>query len=66
MAFIIFGKPLVFWMGFVTLASFLFQIYSGYKTAHGHPEFFKYHKINIVILCCLLLAHVTLGLLLYL
>ena len=66
MIFIIFGKPLVFWLGFITLASMIFQIYSGYMTAHGRPEFFKYHKINILILITLLLVHLTLGLLIYL
>ncbi len=65
MFIILFGKPLVFWLGLMTLVSFIVQVYTGYKVAHGRSDYFKYHKINIVILCTLVLIHLTLGLLMY-
>lgn len=65
MVFIIFGKPLVFWFGLITLISFILQIYLGYRLSHGHPELFKYHRLNAIVLMCLVLVHLTLGFLLY-
>ncbi len=65
MAFIILGKPLVFWLGLITLASFIWQLYLGYSLTHGRPDLFKYHKRNAIILACLVAVHLTLGLLLY-
>jgi hypothetical protein len=66
MFFIIFGKPLVFWLGLMALASFSWQIYLGYGLTHGHPDYFPKHKINAIILSCIVLVHLILGLLLYL
>jgi hypothetical protein len=65
MVFIIFGKPLVFWLGLITLGSFIFQIYLGYRLTHGRSDLFKYHKLNAFVLSCLVLIHLTLGFLLY-
>jgi hypothetical protein len=65
MVFILFGKPLVFWLGLITLISFVYQIYLGYKLTHGRSDLFKYHKINAIVLSCLVLIHLTLGFLLY-
>ena len=66
MFFIIFGKPLVFWLGLITLASFIFQLYLGFRLSHGRSDLFKYHRLNAVILTILVLIHLTLGFLLYL
>lgn len=65
MIFIFLGKPLVFWLGLITLCSFIFQIYLGYKLTHGRADLFRYHRINAFILCILVLIHLTLGFLLY-
>jgi len=65
MIFIIFGKPLVFWLGLITLISFITQITLGYMLSHGRSGLFKYHRLNAIILSCLVLIHLTLGFLLY-
>lgn len=65
MAFIIFGKPLVFWLGIITLFSFVLQIYLGYRLTHGRSDLFKYHKTNALILSCLVFIHLIFGFLLY-
>jgi len=66
MIFIIFGKPLVFWLGLITLISFIYQIYLGYKLTHGRSDLFKFHRLNAYILCALVATHLIFGLLLYL
>jgi hypothetical protein len=65
MIFILFGKPLVFWLGLITLASFITQITLGYLLSHGRSDLFKYHKMNAIFLSILVLIHLTLGFLLY-
>lgn len=65
MAFILFGKPLVFWLGLVTLASFITQMYLGFKLSHGRSDFFTAHRLNAGVLACLVMIHLTLGFLLY-
>ena len=65
MIFIIFGKPLVFWLGLITLSSFILQIYLGYRLSHGRSDLFKFHRLNAVILSSLVVIHLTLGFLLY-
>lgn len=65
MAFIVFGKPLVLWLGLITLGSFIFQIYLGYRLSHGRSDLFKYHRLNAALLLGLVLVHLTLGFLLY-
>jgi len=66
MIILLFGKPLVFWAGILALLSFSFQIYSGMKMTKGHPKFFKYHKLNAIILSFIVVIHLVLGLILYL
>lgn len=66
MILIILGKPLVFWLGLITLASFVYQIYLGYGLSHGRSDLFKYHKLNALVLSILILIHLAFGLLLYL
>ncbi len=63
---ILFGKPLVFWVGILTLLLFSFQIYLGLKMVKGHPELLKFHRINAFILCLIVVIHLVLGLMLYL
>jgi len=65
MIFILFGLPLVFWVGIVALISFSLQIYLGLKMMHGHPEYLKYHRLNAFILCGIVAVHIVLGLTLY-
>jgi hypothetical protein len=66
MIIILFGKPLVFWFGFLAFISFSIQIYLGIKMIKGRPEFFKYHRINAFILCFIVAIHLILALALYL
>jgi len=66
MIILILGKPLVFWLGLITLISFIYQIYLGYKLTHGRSDLFKYHRLNAYILCFLVAVHIIFGLLLYL
>gem|GEM_PF-1957082 len=65
MIILLFGKPLVFWLGLMALISFLIQLYLGYKLSHGHPELFKYHLLNAIILSGIVVIHLIFGLLLY-
>jgi len=57
---------LVFWFGLIILALFILQLYLGYRLAHGRPDYFKYHRLNAVLLSILVLVHLILGFLLYL
>lgn len=66
MIIILLGKPLVFWLGIITLISFSVQIYLGFQLSHGRSELFKYHRLNAVILSFLVLVHLILGFSLYL
>lgn len=67
MVIILFGKPLVFWLGFVVLAALIIQIILGVVMTVGkNYKVLKYHKINAGILVLLVLVHMILGLLLYL
>lgn len=66
MTVLLFGKPLVFWMGFLVLTSFIAQIVSGIMMLRGRPKFLKYHKINALILVILVAIHIIFGLSLYL
>ena len=61
----ILSKPLVFWLGLITLISFLYQIYLGYKLSHGRSDYFNCHRINAFILLTLVAIHLTFGLLMY-
>lgn len=65
MFYIILGKPLVFWLGLIVLISFITQIYLGIKLSHGRSDLFKYHRLNALILCCLVTVHIIFGLLMY-
>ena len=62
---LLFGKPLVFWIGLIALLLFSLQIYLGIMMKKGHPEYFKYHGINAFILATIVIVHLTLGLILY-
>lgn len=65
MVFIIFGKPLVFWLGLITLVSFILQIYLGYRLTHGRSDLFNWHKLNAFILSCLFFTYLILDFLLH-
>ena len=65
MIFLFLGKPLVFWLGLITLASFVWQLYLGYKLAHGRSDLFKYHRLNAFVLLSFVLIHLTFAFLLY-
>ncbi len=66
MVIILFGKPLVFWVGILASLFFSLQIYLGVKMTKGRPELLKYHKLNALILCFIVVIHLVLGLMLYL
>jgi hypothetical protein len=66
MIIILFGKPLVFWVGILALLFFSLQIYLGVKMTKGHPGLLKYHRLNAVVLCFIVAIHLVLGLMLYL
>lgn len=63
---ILFGKPLVFWIGFLALFSLSFQIYLGVKLTKGQKDLLRLHKINAGILAGIVIFHLLLGLSLYL
>jgi hypothetical protein len=62
----IFGKPLIMYMGVLTLLSFSTAATIGYLTITGKKRFpFKYHKWIAYFALGLGLVHGTFGLLLY-
>ena len=65
MLFLLFGKPLVFWMGILALILFIGQIYLGVAVTRGKVHFLPYHKINALILSLIVLFHLILALQLY-
>lgn len=67
MIIILFGKPLVFWMGIIALISFSYQIYLGLKmTKGGRYDLLPRHRLNAFILSGIVIIHLILGLSLYL
>jgi hypothetical protein len=62
MIFLILGKPLIFWLGLITLISFSYQIYLGYMLSHGRSDLFKYHRINAFMLIFLVSVYAILSL----
>ncbi len=65
MLIVLFGKPLVFWLGALALLSFSLQIYLGLKMVKGRHGLLKYHKLNAFILCAIVFAHLVFALFLY-
>ena len=62
----IFGKPLIMYLGILTLTSFLFTAFIGYTTLHGKQIVpFKWHPRMAAISITLALIHGTLGILVY-
>ena len=66
MIIILFGKPLVFWIGIITFLFFSLQIYLGIRMIKGRPDLLKYHRLNAIILCSVVAIHLILALILYL
>ena len=67
MIIILFGKPLVFWLGLIVLVFFILQVTLGVMMTVGKKYgLLKYHKINAGILIVLVIIHLIFGLLLYL
>lgn len=64
--FLIFGKPLIFYTGILTLLSFLFTALIGFLNYNGiHKIPFKWHPRMAVISITLALLHGLMGLLVY-
>jgi hypothetical protein len=64
--FMIFGKPLIMYLGILTLSSFLFTAYIGYMNLKGKTRIpliwhFRMAKISL----CLALIHGFLGIMSY-
>lgn len=64
--FLIFGKPLIMYLGILTLLSFLFTAYIGWSNRRGHNKIslfwhFRMAKISIA----LAIIHGLLGILAY-
>lgn len=67
MIIILLGKPLVFWLGFLVLICFIIQITLGVMMTAGKKYgLLKYHKLNALLLCVLVIIHLILGISLYL
>lgn len=65
--FLIFGKPLIFYTGILTLLSFLFTALIGFLNYNGIQKIpFKWHPRMAVISITLAIIHGLMGLLLYL
>lgn len=59
----IFGKPLILYLGILTLLSFLFTAFIGFMNYKGYKTIpFKYHPIMAAISITLAVLHAILGL----
>jgi len=65
MIVLLFGKPLVFWLGIIVLVFFVLQIYLGVAMVRGNIKLLKYHKLNALVLSLLVIFHLILALFLY-
>jgi len=64
--YIIFGKPLIMYLGILTLSSFLITAYIGFMTFKGKTEIpFKWHPRMAAVSLMLAILHSTLGILHY-
>lgn len=64
--YMIFGKPLIMYLGITTLLSFLTTATIGYLNFRGNTTIpFKYHPMMAAISITLALIHGTLGILAY-
>lgn len=66
MIYILLGKPLVFWVGIITLISFSYQLYLGIRLANGRFDLLPRHRKNAFLLSVIVIIHLLLGLSLYL
>ncbi|MDD5162616.1 MAG: hypothetical protein PHD95_00215 [Candidatus ainarchaeum sp.] len=65
--FMILGKPLIFYLGIITLVSFLCTATIGFLNFKGYKKIpFKWHPRFAAISIILGIIHGTLGILLYL
>ncbi len=64
--FLIFGKPLIMYMGILTLLSFLFTALIGFLNFKGNHKIpFRWHPGMAALSITLALIHGVLGILLY-
>lgn len=65
---LIFGKPLIMYLGIATLTSFLITAFIGYTNLHNTMKVipFKWHPKMAALSIALALIHGTLGVLAYL
>ena len=64
---IIFGKPVIFWLGVTTLAILIIVASFGYLIHHGNRHVkFSYHKYLAFTLVVIAIIHGTFGILHYL
>ena len=64
--FLIFGKPLIMYMGIITLSSFLITATLGVMIIKGIGKIpFKWHMIMAIIAITLAVIHGVMGILLY-
>jgi len=64
--FLIFGKPLIMYLGIITLLSFLITATFGILIIKGIGKIpFKYHKIMAMISIVLAITHGIFGILIY-
>lgn len=64
--YLIFGRPLILYLGVLTLSSFLITALIGYTTLHGKPVApFKWHPRMAAISIALAIIHGSLAILHY-
>lgn len=64
--YLIFGKPLIMYVGILTLLSFLFTALIGFLNFRGNHKIpFRWHPKMAVLSITLALIHGVLGILLY-
>lgn len=64
--YMIFGRPLLAYMGMITLSSFLITAYIGYSNLHGNVRIpLKYHFMMAKISLTLAIIHGTFAALAY-
>jgi len=64
MIYILFGKPLFFWLGLLAYSLLLLQIYLGMMLMKGKPVLI-YHRLNAGLLFLVVTVHFLLAISLY-
>ena len=59
---LIFGYPLHIWLGMFLFVLIAIQIFTGIMTHKGKMQYFKIHRLNVILIILVMLLHMYYGL----